>query len=422
MRDVMNLHTKSIILLLLAITGLFALPVSAVLPGGGTTLVFQCDSLSPTSCTANGAQVSVDGSVKGTISDGILEIPYESGYTGYLITKAGYYDQSGSIPEPAPGQTSDITITVSLTQKPAGSTKGWLNVHANVADASVSFNGDSQGTMSGTTSKSFEVATTGTQYTTFTVSRSGYVTYQGTIARMPADGETIDLYATLNPVTTAATPVPTTSAAPIGGDVGWIAVHESIDGASVYFDTTYKGVISGGILTVPVYTTGTPYTTYRVEKSGYLTASGSLPAAPAKGQTVGVWVTLVPVSSATTVPTTIVPPPGSGHGYIAIHCTVEGAKVTLGSNPVGFTHNGVLTVPVSVTGTPYSAFTLTKEGYTPATGTIPRQPSAGETVDVYVTMNPVAPTPAPTTKSPVSLPVIVCGILGALFVLSCRRE
>ncbi|WP_321504193.1 hypothetical protein [uncultured Methanoregula sp.] len=421
----MNLHSKSLILLLLAITGLLVFPVSAVLPGGGTALVFQCDSLSSTACTANGAQVSVDGSVKGTITEGILEIPYESGYSTYLITKAGYYDKSGSIEAPAPGQTSDITITVALTEKPAGSGKGWLKVHANVADTSVSFNGNSQGTMSGTTEKSFEVATTGTQYTTFTISRNGYVTYQGTIARMPSDGETVDLYATLNPVTTTsttATTVPTTSSAPIGGDMGWYAVHESVDGASVYFDSTYKGAISGGILTVPVYTTGTPYTTYRVEKSGYLTASGSLPAAPAKGQTTGVWVSLVPVSSATTVPTTIVSPPGSGQGYIAIHCTVEGAKVTLDSTPVGFMHNGILTVPVSVTGTPYSAFTVTKEGYTTATGTVPRQPGAGETVDIYVTMNPSASTPVPTARSPVVLPVIIAGILGAVLVFATRRE
>ncbi len=419
----MYMSDKRIILLSLALAGLLVFPVSAVLPGGGTALVFQCDSLSSTACTANGAQVSVDGSVKGTIADGILEIPYESGYSSYVITKAGYYDKSGTIPEPAPGSTSDITVTVSLTEKPTGTGKGWLKVHANVADASVAFNGNSQGTMSGTTEKSFEVTLTGTPYTTFSVSRNGYVTYEGAIARMPSDGETVDLYATLNPVTTAATTVPTTSSAPIGGDVGWIAVHESVDGASVYFDSTYKGAISGGILTVPVYTTGTPFTTYRIEKSGYVTVSGSLPAAPAKGQTVGVWAaTLVPVSGPTVVPTTVVAPDGSGQGFIVIHCSVEGAKVLLGGNSVGFTHNGVLKIPVSVTGTPFSEFTVSKDGYATTTGTIPRQPAVGETVDVYVTMNPEAPTPAPTTRSPVSLPVIVAGIFGAALIVACRRN
>jgi len=421
----MNLYKGSLLLLALVATALIVMPVSAVLPGGGIALVFQCptDAVS-SSCNANGASVSIGGSAMGTIAGGQLEIPYESGYASYVVTKDGYYDQSGTIPEPAPGQTSDITISVSLTEKPSGSGKGWLNVHANVADTSVSFNGASQGTMSGTTEKSFEVATTGTQYTSFSVSRNGYVTYQGTIARMPSDGETIDLYATLNPVPTQATTLPVTTSAPIGGDMGWYAVHGNVDGASVTFDSAYKGVISGGVLTVPVYSTGTPYKTYRVEKSGYETVSGSLPAAPAKGQTVGVWATMSPVSVPTyvTAPTTSEQPAGSGKGFIAIHCPVEGAKVTLGSTPVGFTHNGILTVPVSVTGTPYAEFTVTKDGYSPATGTIPRQPGAGETVDVYVTLNKGTPTPAPTTQSPVSIPVIVTGLISAVLFLVHRRN
>ncbi|MFA4859335.1 hypothetical protein [Methanoregula sp.] len=421
----MNQNHGIFILLTLTLTGLLVLPASAALPGGGTALVFQCASdLTSSSCNANGASVSIGGTVMGTISGGQLEIPYESGYSSYLITKDGYYDQSGTIPEPAPGSSGDITVTVSLSEKPVGSGKGWLKVQANVADGTVAFNGVSQGIMSGTTEKSFEVATTGTQYSTFTVSRNGYVTYQGTIARMPSDGETITLYATLNPSTTATTAVPTTAETLIGGDVSWIAVHESIDGASVYFDSTYKGTISGGILTVPVYTTGTPYKTYRVEKSGYVTASGSLPSAPAKGQTAGVWVTLTPVSSPTyvTAPTTATQIPGSGQGYIAIHCSVEGAKVLLGSTPSGFIHSGILTIPVATTGTPFSQFTVTKDGYATATGTIPRQPGVGETVDIYVTLTPGTPTPAPTTQSPVSLPVIVAGILGAAFVLVTRRN
>jgi len=421
----MNLYKGSLLLLALVAAALVATPVSAVLPGGGIALVFECPaSAVSSSCNANGASVSIGGSVVGTIAGGQLEIPYESGYASYMVTKDGYYDQSGTIPEPAPGQTSDITISVSLTEKPAGSGKGWIKVHANVADASVAFNGASQGTMSGTTEKSFEVATTGTQYTSFSVSRNGYVTYQGTIARMPSDGETIDLYATLNPVPTATTAVPATTSAPIGGDMGWYAVHGNVDGASVYFDSAYKGVISGGILTVPVYSTGTPYTTYRVEKSGYETVSGSLPAAPAKGQTVGVWATMSPVSVPTmvTAPTTSEQPAGSGQGFIAFHCPVEGAKVMLGSTPAGFTRNGILTVPVSVTGTPYAEFTVTRDGYTAATGKVPRQPGAGETVDIYVTLTKVTPAPAPTTQSPVSIPVIAAGLLGAVYIMGYRRD
>jgi hypothetical protein len=417
--------SKSVfILLALTAAAALVLPAAASLPGGGTALVFQCPSdLTSSSCTAEGAQVSVDGSVKGTISAGLLEIPYESGYSGYLVTKDGYYSQSGTIPEPAPGSSADIVISVSLTEKPAGTGKGWFRVHANVADTTVAFNGIAQGTMSGTTEKSFEVATSGTPYTSFSLGRNGYVTYEGTIARMPSDGETIDLYGTLNPVPTASTTVPTTSATPIGGDQGWYAVHGNVDGASVSFDSEYKGLISGGILTVPVYSTGTPYRTYRVAKSGYVTVSGSLPAAPAKGQTAGVWVTMSPESAPTmvTAPTTAAEPAGSGQGYLAFHCTVEGAKVMLGGNPVGFIHSGVLKVPVAVTGTPFAGYTVTRDGYLTATGTVPRQPGVGETVDIYVTLTPGTPTPAPTTQSPVPVPVILAALGGAALAIAGFR-
>ena len=139
-----------------------------------------------------------------------------------------------------------------------------------------------------------KVSTTGTPYTRYTVSKSGYVSYEGTITRMPADGETITLYATLNPVPTLE---PTTTAPPVGGDAGWYQVRCNVNGAAVYFDSAYKGVISGGILEVQVYSTGTPYTSYRVEKAGYITATGPLPAAPAKDQTVRVPVTLEPAGT-----------------------------------------------------------------------------------------------------------------------------
>jgi hypothetical protein len=45
---------------------------------------------------------------------------------------------------------------------------------------------------------------------------------------------------------------------PIGGNQGWITVNCNVNGAQVYFDGTSEGMISGGVLTVPVYSTGTP--------------------------------------------------------------------------------------------------------------------------------------------------------------------
>ncbi len=84
-------------------------------------------------------------------------------------------------------------------------------------------------------------------------------------------------------------------AADIGGDQGWYRVHCNIDGADVYFDGTYMGTTYNGILDVPVYTTGTPYSTVRVERSGYQTHTGKLPGEPVKGDIADVYVTLQPV-------------------------------------------------------------------------------------------------------------------------------
>lgn len=415
---------RFLLILILAGLCLCAAPAAAATPGSTTDIVFKCtNALTSASCTAEGAGVYINDDYRGTISGGEFTIPYQDGFTLYKITKDGYYDKTGTIAEPAPGQSGDITIDATLTQKPTGSGTGWLRVNANVNDASVFFNGQSQGTMSGAT-RSFEVSTTGTPYTTFSVSKDGYQTYSGTIARMPADGETVDLYATLNPVTTA----PTTVATPIGGDQGWFLVTCNVNGASVSFDSTYKGAIANGQLSVPVYTTGTPYKTYRVEKSGYMTVTGTLPAAPAKGQTVTIPVvlnpsgTVAPTTVPVTVPATIAQPPGSGKGYLAFHTNTDGATVTIGSFMAGVTRSdGLLTVPVSTTGTPYAEFTVTKSGYTTATGTVPRQPAEGETVDIYVTLNPSQPTPVPTTQSPLPVTVIVLGILGAVLVTGIRR-
>lgn len=396
---------------------LCAAPVTASAPPGGEGwLTINCD--------VDGASVYLDNTMKGTISGGSFDIENGVYSSTYSVKKDGYYDAGGNI-EYVPGGEPNLEITVSLTPKPVGSGKGWFTVHCNVDGASVAFNGVTKGTISsGIFSQ--EVSTTGTPYTKLTVSKSGYVTYSESISTMPSDDETINLYATLNPTPTAVpTTKPTTATTLIGGDVGWYAVSCNVNGASVYFDSGYKGEISGGTLSVPVYSTGTPYTTYRVEKSGYVTATGTLPAAPAKGQTVTVRATLSPAvtQTHTVQPTASAAPPGSGQGYIAIHANVGGATVTMGTYMAGITKtDGLLTVPVSTTGTPFSEFTVSKSGYTTATGTVPRQPAAGETVDIYVTLTAEKTTPVPTTQSPVSLPIILTGILVTVLILHIRRE
>ena len=58
----------------------------------------------------------------------------------------------------------------------------------------------------------------------------------------------------------------------------------NVNGADVYFDNEYKGTIEAGVLYVPVYTTGTPYQTFRMEKDGYTTYNGEVTSVPGKGE------------------------------------------------------------------------------------------------------------------------------------------
>lgn len=404
-------------------------PVAAVLPGGGLSVIFQCSEVvSSSACNANDATVSINGVLQGTIQNGVFEIPYENGFSTFRISKSGYSDKSGTIPEPLIGQTGDITIDATLTPAPVGSGKGWFKVHSNVDGASVAFDGITKGTINSGVF-TLEVSTTGTPYTSYSVSKSGYVSYDGSIFSMPVADQTIDLYATLNPVPTATTTqpttIPTTVPAPIGGDAGWYKVIGNVNGADIYFDSEYMGAITDGTRSVQVYSTGTPYKTYRVEKTGYVTATGSLPAAPAKGQTKDVYVTLNPVSTPAPVPV------GSGKGYYAVHCNVEGAEVLLDATSQGVITNGVLTVTVATTGTPFRTYEVKKAGYVSSSGSITQYPAAGQTNDIYTTLSPVAvktnhatavPTPVPTTQSPLPFLVIIGSIAGAVLIFSTRGK
>ncbi|MDD4136801.1 MAG: hypothetical protein PHT99_02770, partial [Methanoregula sp.] len=56
----------------------------------------------------------------------------------------------------------------------------------------------------------------------------------------------------------------------VGGDQGWYAIYCNVYGAKIYLDDKYIGTTpQAGALSVPVSTTGTPYTTIRVQKYGY---------------------------------------------------------------------------------------------------------------------------------------------------------
>jgi hypothetical protein len=210
--------------------------------------------------------------------------------------------------------------------------------------------------------------------------------------------------------------LPVNAAEPIGGNQGWISVHCNIDGAQVFFDGTYQGDITGGVLNTGVYSTGTPYKSYSVSKNGYTTYTGSIPYMPGIGETENLYATLNPV-----VPTTqaII---GGNQGWYTVNCNVNGATVMFDNQVVGTITQGTLTVPVYTTGTPYQTYTVSLNGYLPYTATIPGVPAAGQTITLYATLNPAptaSPAPAPT-KSPLPIGIAFIGI-GIAGIVAARN-
>jgi hypothetical protein len=254
-------------------------------------------------CNVNGAQVYFDGTYQGEITQGVLSIGvYSTGtpYTTWSVSKDGYTTATGSIPYmPGIGETENLYATlnpIAPTKAPIGGNMGTIVMHCNVEDAQVYFDDTYEGKISGGV-LDVGVYSTGTPLKTYTVSRDGYTTATGSIPYMPGNGETEDLYATLNPV------VPTTPAQPIGGNQGWYTVSCNVNGATVMFDNTVVGTITQGSLTVPVYTTGTPYQTYTVSMPGYLPYTAPMPGVPAAGQTVTLYATLNAAPPTSAAPT-----------------------------------------------------------------------------------------------------------------------
>lgn len=144
--------------------------------------------------------------------------------------------------------------------------------------------------------------------------------------------------------------VPAVSA--VGGDEGWVKVNCNVDGASVSFDGTYKCTIAGGSCTVPVYTTGTPYSQYTVAMSGYYSYTGSL-TMPSEGETVNVYATLNPI------PTPI------QYGSLYVSTNPSGAAVYLNGN-----YQGVSPTTISSISPGTYSVSVDKSGYQSQSDTV----------------------------------------------------
>jgi hypothetical protein len=164
------------------------------------------------------------------------------------------------------------------------------------------------------------------------------------------------------------------SVSALGGSEGWIEVRCNVDGASVLFDGTYKGVINGGSLTVPVYTTGAPYSSVTVEKAGYNSYSGSLHM-PSAGETTTVYATLNPIPT----PPTQTP---VQYGSIYVESQPSGAQIYFNGDYRG-------TSPLTIRDVWPGSYTITAEmtGYHTYTTTTPV--SSGLQSSVYCPLTPL---------------------------------
>lgn len=209
------------------------------------------------------------------------------------------------------------------------------------------------------------------------------------------------------------------AAAPIGGNEGWYVVYCNVNGANVYFDGVLQGQIAQGTLTVPVYSTGTPYKTYSVQMEGYTTYNAPITQYPAKGEKVDLYATLNPVA-----PVTPMQPIGGDIGWYVVNCNVNGATVFFDTTNEGQIAQGTLTVQVYVTGTPYKTYSVQMPGYTTFNAPITQFPAQGEKVNLYATLNPVqTSTPVPTTKAPLPSGIIVlAAIIAGLGIAICAGK
>ncbi len=288
-----------------------------------------------------------------------------------------------------------VTMAAAAMSTTIGGDIGYYQVNADIEGASVYFNNDLKGVTGEDGTLMVEIYTTGTPYTTYKVEMPGYTTYTGKITQYPAKDEIVQLSANIEQQL-------------IGGNKGHYKLTANVEGASVYFNNDLKGVTGeDGTLMIEVYTTGTPYTTYQVEKPGYTTYTGKITQYPAKGE-------IVQISA--NIEEQLI---GGDKGYYKLTANIEGASVYFGSDHKGVTgEDGTLMIEVYTTGTPYTTYQVGKPGYTPYTGKITQYPAKGEVVQISADLKT-----GPVTE-PTQSPFPLAGLFGlaALCAIALSRK
>lgn len=195
---------------------------------------------------------------------------------------------------------------------------------------------------------------------------------------------------------------PTLQPSPSPGGIGAIFVQSDPDGAAVFLNGNYYGVSP---ITIPNLDPGTY--SMKATLSGYPDDTRRITVSA--GRTVFYNPVFYPSP----------PPIGSGQGIIAVYSNAEGASVFFDNTNEGKITNGVLYVPVAITGTPFQNFRVESPGYTTLTGPITPWPGAGEIVKIQANL---VPSPVTTTRAPLPLSVTLGALIGAGIVLIARNR
>ncbi|MGA9087186.1 MAG: hypothetical protein ACLQMU_07175 [Methanoregula sp.] len=95
---------------------------------------------------------------------------------------------------------------------------------------------------------------------------------------------------------------------------------------------------------------------------------------------------------------------GGDMGTYLVTANVEGANVSFDSDYKGVITDGQLAVPVYTTGTPYRTVTVQAAGYDVYTANITQYPAANQTVDIPVTLVPLAAAGTPAVQGNATAP------------------
>jgi hypothetical protein len=256
-------------------------------------------------------------------------------------------------------------------------------VHCNVDGASVAFDGAFKGTIAQGICY-VPVYTTGTPYKSYSVSKEGYLTYNGPVLSVPAAGSTIDLYSTLEVIPTQ-TP---------GG--------LNILTAPPLCDIYINGVLSGKTDESGVYVrTNVIPATYTVEirKTGYGTETKTV-TIPAD--------TIIKVSFTLKQVTT---------GSVAVTSTPAGANVYLDD-----VYKGVAPLTVTDVAAGEHRMTVRAPGYQDMTVMVTVISGQSTPVSVSLTAVPPPTTQPTATKSPLSPALAILAVCGSFLGYSAIKR